>query len=103
MLWLDADAVVRDCLADLRRGRTISVPGLQYRALGGVLDVLPRGLIRRLAGHTRWYRRRPVLDDDQPRPGAASGAGASAAWCRSSTIIPLSPGATPGLSRAGRP
>ncbi len=31
------------------------------------------------------------------------GAGASAAWCRSSTIIPLSPGATAGLSRAGRP
>jgi short-subunit dehydrogenase len=50
VLWLDAEAVVRDCLADLRHGRTISVPGRQYQALVGLMDVLPRGLVRRLAG-----------------------------------------------------
>ncbi|MGH4024240.1 MAG: SDR family NAD(P)-dependent oxidoreductase [Pseudonocardiaceae bacterium] len=50
--WLDADRVVHDALAALRRGRTVSVPGLQYRALVGLADVVPRALVRRLAGRT---------------------------------------------------
>ncbi|MGH3765754.1 MAG: SDR family NAD(P)-dependent oxidoreductase [Pseudonocardiaceae bacterium] len=50
--YVEADDVVRECLADLRRGRAISVPGLQYRALVGLVDVLPRGLVRRLAGRS---------------------------------------------------
>ncbi|AUS81681.1 short-chain dehydrogenase [Actinoalloteichus sp. AHMU CJ021] len=49
---LDADFVVHESLRDLRRGRAVSVPGNQYKALASVSRLLPRWLVRRVAGRT---------------------------------------------------
>ncbi len=51
--WLDAARVVDDCLADLDRGKVLSVPSRQYRALVAAVGLLPRPVVRRLSrgGH----------------------------------------------------
>ncbi len=56
-LWLNADDLVRDCLADHRGGKVISVPGNAYKALTGILTVTPRGVVRRLSGALAGQRR----------------------------------------------
>jgi uncharacterized protein len=50
--WLDASRVVDECLADLDRGRVVSVPSRQYRALVTLADLLPRPLVRRIVART---------------------------------------------------
>jgi short-subunit dehydrogenase len=47
-LWLTAERVVEQCLADLARGKVVSVPTVQYKALSTLADVLPRPLVRTL-------------------------------------------------------
>jgi uncharacterized protein len=54
--WLDADRVVTDGLADLARGRIVSVPSLTYKVLVGVIDIMPRPVVRALISR---FDRRP--------------------------------------------
>lgn len=44
--WLDTTDLVREALADSERGRVVSVPSPQYKALVAALRHLPRGLLR---------------------------------------------------------
>lgn len=55
--WLDADRLVRDCLADVARGRAVSVPGGVYKTLIGAVQVLPRPLVRRVSARLARDRR----------------------------------------------
>jgi short-subunit dehydrogenase len=45
-MWLEVDDVVRESLSDIARGKVVSVPGVQYKALVGGVRMLPRGLAR---------------------------------------------------------
>ena len=45
-LWLDVDDVVAESLADVAKGKVVSIPGLQYKALTTVGRIIPRGLVR---------------------------------------------------------
>ena len=48
-LWLDPDEVVAVGLADHRRGRVVSIPGLQWKLLVAASRVVPPAAARRLA------------------------------------------------------
>ena len=46
-LWLEAEPLVKEALADLDRGRTYSVPSKRYKAIVTTTRVVPRGLLQR--------------------------------------------------------
>jgi short-subunit dehydrogenase len=48
--WLDADALVADCLDDVLRGRVISVPSRRYKATVVLARHAPRRFVRAVSG-----------------------------------------------------
>jgi len=46
LMWLSADEVVGESLADIAKGRVISIPGVQYKVLTTAGRFIPRGLVR---------------------------------------------------------
>ncbi len=47
LLWLDADRVVDDALADYDAGKALSIPSKRYKAITGVSRHLPAGVLHR--------------------------------------------------------
>jgi len=45
-LWLDADPLVAECLADVARGKVVSIPSKRYRALMWAVRHAPRAAVR---------------------------------------------------------
>ena len=56
-LWLDADALVAECLRDVERGRVVSIPQRRWSAIAGALRVAPRPLVRTLSAALSSARR----------------------------------------------
>ncbi|WP_405899425.1 SDR family oxidoreductase [Streptomyces sp. NBC_00727] len=51
-MWLDADKLVSAALADLARGKSVSVPDPRYKVLMGAVKLTPRGLLGGLTSRT---------------------------------------------------
>lgn len=47
--WLEAEDVVDEALADLRRGKVVSIPSTRYRTAAGLLRLAPNTVTRRAA------------------------------------------------------
>ena len=52
-MWLEPDGVVTQALADLRRGKAVSVPSKRYRTLVGAARLAPRRVVERVARRGR--------------------------------------------------
>lgn len=46
--WLDPSEVVTDALADMEKGKSVSVPSFRYKTISAVVRHTPRALLRRL-------------------------------------------------------
>jgi uncharacterized protein len=47
-MWVDAEEVVRTALADVRRGKPVTVPGPRWKAVMGLARCTPRPALRRI-------------------------------------------------------
>jgi hypothetical protein len=56
-MWLDAPTVVRQGLDDAAKGKIVSVPGVQYKTLVGVMNAVPRVLVRDVSSSLARRRR----------------------------------------------
>ena len=46
VMWLNVDAVVAECIADVAKGKVVIIPGLQCKALSSAGRMAPRNLVR---------------------------------------------------------
>lgn len=46
-MWLDADELVAQALADHAKGKAFSIPGAQYKAISAVARLVPAGVLQR--------------------------------------------------------
>ncbi|MFF9494969.1 SDR family NAD(P)-dependent oxidoreductase [Streptomyces flaveolus] len=51
-MWLDADKLVAAALADLSRGKSLSIPDPRYKALMGAAKLVPRGMLGGISSRT---------------------------------------------------
>jgi short-subunit dehydrogenase len=49
-LWLDADRLVRDALADFDKGKSLSIPSKRYKTIVTATRVVPRPVLQRFQG-----------------------------------------------------
>ena len=57
-MWLDADSVVEEALADVARGKVISIPTVRYKAVFALLHHLPRPSVRWISRQVSGARKR---------------------------------------------
>jgi short-subunit dehydrogenase len=46
-MWLDADRLVADALADFEAGKAFSIPSKRYKTLVTVSRAVPRGVLQK--------------------------------------------------------
>lgn len=57
-MWLNSDWLVEKAWADAFKGKAISVPGWQYRALVVIIESIPRSIVRKVGMNLRSKQRK---------------------------------------------